>query len=50
VIPSYITFVTIVSDPDPDGQRFARQLKAGLAERGIEHFMMVWGGRGRNAA
>jgi len=49
VIPSYIDFVTIVSDPDQDGQRFARQLKPGLAERGIEHFMMVWGGRGRNA-
>jgi Toprim domain len=50
VIPSYIDLVTIVSDPDQDGQRFARQLKAGLTERGIEHFMMVWGSRGRNAA
>jgi hypothetical protein len=48
VVPSYIDFVTIVSDPDQDGNRFARQLQAGLAKRGIEHFMLVWGNRGKN--
>jgi Toprim domain len=49
-IPSYINFVTIVSDPDEHGQRFARQLKAGVAERGIEHLLLAWNGRGRDAA
>lgn len=50
VIPPFSDFVTIVSDPDQTGQRFARQLKAGLAKRGIAHFMMVWGRRRRSAA
>jgi hypothetical protein len=50
VMPSYVDFVTIVSDPDQHGQRFAGQLKSGLAERGIEHSMIVWGGRERTAA
>jgi Toprim domain len=49
VIPSYIDFVTIVSDPDQNGQHFARELKARLAERGVEHSMIVWGVRARNA-
>jgi Toprim domain len=30
-IPSYVDFVTVVADPDADGQRFAGELKAALA-------------------
>jgi hypothetical protein len=32
-IPSYVDCTTIVADPDPDGERFAAELKARLAER-----------------
>jgi hypothetical protein len=49
-IPSYVEFVTIVSDPDADGQRFASELKAGLARRRIAHRMLVWGNGERIAA
>jgi hypothetical protein len=51
VIPSYVDCTTIVADPDPDGERFAAELKARLAERHLDHRMIVWGLRtGRIAA
>jgi hypothetical protein len=42
-IPSYVDFVTVVADPDADGQRFAGELKAALGARRLAHRMLVWG-------
>ncbi|MBZ0139775.1 MAG: toprim domain-containing protein [Pseudorhodoplanes sp.] len=50
MVPAYVEFVTIVADPDPDGRRFASELKARLAGRGLDHRLMVWGDGERIAA
>jgi hypothetical protein len=47
-IPGYVDCVTIIADPD--GRRFASELKAQLAPRGIAHRMLVWGDGERIAA
>lgn len=47
-VPSWVDFVTVIADPDPDGERFAAQLSARLADRA--HRVVVWGARGRTAA
>jgi hypothetical protein len=49
-IPSYVDCTTIVADPDPDGEKFAAELKARLAERHLDHRMIVWGSRTRRIA
>jgi hypothetical protein len=41
-IPGYVDCVTIIADPDPDGRRFASELKAQLGRRRIGHCILVW--------
>jgi hypothetical protein len=44
-VPSWIDCVTVVSDPDPDGRRFAHQLGMRLSGRRIARRVIVWGAR-----
>ena len=42
-VPSWVEFVTIVADNNPDGRRFAAALQARLTDRNIPNQIRTWG-------